>query len=224
MAYRRLVLYFQQGKFEVFKAAAHEISDEDSRLLTRPLQEANERCAGCTDSFTRIWSKRLLDDDSHTRARARHCLRIILASLFPSSLTAEMKHLLGQESRKARSRGRAVSCVELSLRTYQKEVEQHLQRTTHAVYSGVFAHEDEKQAKVTRRVFGRMATSTASKNVAFVRQLSVVPDMCFGWFAQSPTSRAFGKRTSALTMLVRTKSVQRLTSRSWLDCGATSKT
>eukprot|EP00959_Pyramimonas_sp_CCMP1952_P103375 2162051-Pyramimonas_sp.AAC.1 len=72
-----------------------------------------------------------------------------------------MKHLLGQESRKVRSRGRAVSCEELSKRTYQKVVSLRLQSATEIAKSAVLGNQDEEAGKRLRRVFGAMATKLA---------------------------------------------------------------
>ena len=115
---RRLVLYFEQPKFLIFGAVDPAASETNREAVKDSLQRKHMACSECVDSNTVRWLDRLSQEPS----RAIASLVLQLASSPVSSVRVEQKHLFGQESRKVRSRGRALGPSELMLRSYQKSV------------------------------------------------------------------------------------------------------
>lgn len=71
------------------------------------------------------------------RARAWRSLSNIAAAMRVCSAKVERKHLLGQECKAGKSRGRAPDCKTLGKRTYQKSVSEMANRLQAAVKKGV---------------------------------------------------------------------------------------
>ena len=77
-------------------------------------------CSRCVDrSFAGAWLDRLSSSEFE---RAVRCLNLQVAATLVCFVRAEKKHLLGQEMRKARSRGAALIATESGKRTYEKAV------------------------------------------------------------------------------------------------------
>ena len=112
---RRLRKYFEQPKFQIFGAVDPAASETNRVAVKDSLQRKSIACSECVDSNTVRWLHRL----SQQPSRARASLILQLASSPVSSIRVEKKHLLGQESRKVRSRGKALGPSELMLRSYQ---------------------------------------------------------------------------------------------------------
>ena len=97
--------------------------DADNATTESLLEKLRERarvCQSCVDANMRVWIGRL--SDPAVRRKALKALGATLAALPIASSGCERKHLLGQESRKTRTRGAALSATELAKRAYQKSV------------------------------------------------------------------------------------------------------
>jgi len=110
--WRRLVFYFEQPKFRIHEAVDDLRTPGEQRQVLDTLEEARIRCRRCVDrSFTQIWLRRFRNQALYLRAR--RSLRIHVAATPPSSVSVEKKHLLGQENKKLKARGRALTAMEL---------------------------------------------------------------------------------------------------------------
>jgi hypothetical protein len=154
VAYRRLVFYFEQPKFVILASACHELEEDAATEICNELRRKRETCNGCIDDFTGVWLDRLSDASAPLRKRARLSLQCKLAVTPMSSVAVERKHLLGQECRRPRSRGVALSAGELARRTYQKSASLMNKRQSDVVLANVLRG-------TPRRCFGRLATECA---------------------------------------------------------------
>ena len=108
------------------------------------------------DTCSQIWLGRL----SLNPLAAANALKAQLLATPISSIAVEKKHLHGQESRKVRSRGLAITADELPRRTYQKTIALDNRVRTQRVMKAVLPNAD-------RYAFGRFirAASTQKRNV-----------------------------------------------------------
>lgn len=121
IAYRRLVFAYEQPKFRLLASTSKRKAAAVAEADVADMNASRARCGQCIDkSFTGPWLDRLVSPSAGTRDRARFSLRVIAATTSPATIACEMLHLLGQETRKPRSRGPAVAAKELGIRTYVK--------------------------------------------------------------------------------------------------------
>lgn len=125
-AWRRLCFYYQQPKFEIFQACAGlEFNHFLARKVGNSILLRSSECPKCIDPlFSLPFAKQLADTSQHVSARAHRCLFRLLSCTKLSSSSCERKHLLGQESRLGRKRGRGLQCESMSKLTYRKSVKQ----------------------------------------------------------------------------------------------------
>ena len=156
VAYRRLVMYYDQPRYKLLTAGGIDTDDLDGQRLAR---HADLACRHCSDeNFSRVWAKRLMHPSARIRRLARVSLRTVLALLPLASVRAERKHLMGQESRKAKSRGAAPGAQELLERTYAKSLSLKHYRDCEAVKVAVLG-----DSHAARKRFGRMFAAAASR-------------------------------------------------------------
>jgi hypothetical protein len=124
-AWHRLVFTYDQPKYLIFEVCrGGEYDSGRVGLLAGGIRRRSEACSGCVDPFfARPWADRLLDHRPAVARKAHGCLQDVLSCLLVSSARCERKHLLGQETKGARRRGRALQCKTLSKVTYAKSVE-----------------------------------------------------------------------------------------------------
>lgn len=151
--WRRSVFYYEAAKFQVLQCADPALQDEDLTERVTRLRHLKLQCPQCIDSFTSVWLDRLLAERP-IASKARAALALIVAATPVTSVRVEKKHLLGQELRKVRSRGRAPTATELSKRTYVKSVSLANQRKTKFVEALVLKG-------IARRSFSRLARALA---------------------------------------------------------------
>jgi len=115
------VFYFEQAKFELMESVSLDFSWDRFTSELAALVEKRTKCRECIDMLTDSWLDRCLAPlESATCARGD--LRFIGATVFVATTACEMKHMLGQEVRKPKSRGAASKPIELGKRSYQKSV------------------------------------------------------------------------------------------------------
>ena len=121
LAYR-LVYVLDQPKYELLQVAyvpeagegVYFDVDRVRQVATR-LEAKREACSASVDvAFTAIWTHRLLHLGLGACRAAQHAICDMLASMRPTSIAVEKKHLLGQEAKPAK-RGSAVSCDRLGI-------------------------------------------------------------------------------------------------------------
>eukprot|EP00959_Pyramimonas_sp_CCMP1952_P385423 8077579-Pyramimonas_sp.AAC.1 len=119
--YYRVVFKFEQPKFMLFGICNHGVFDMGViRNVCWPLRDKRMECDCCTDEyFTDVWVERLLGADVVAK-RAWRSLCGLLTILKISSIKCEHQHLLGQELRSQKRRGRAPTAATLSKLTYAK--------------------------------------------------------------------------------------------------------
>ena len=117
-AWRRLVFYYKQPKFQVIAAADPSLGPSEGQRRLSELVASRRACGSCIDEFTSVWTDRLLAQPK----RAQACLDMLAAATPVCSAKVERKHLLGQEQRKARSRGLAPSATKLGKTSYLRGV------------------------------------------------------------------------------------------------------
>lgn len=112
-AYVRLVLYYKQSKFEVFQVCrSADYCKDFVGQVTRNMVSRSEACPTCVDPFFgKQWLSRL--QDVRTASKAHRTLCDMLPTLRVTSVRTEKKHLLGQETRLAKRRGRCLTVKEL---------------------------------------------------------------------------------------------------------------
>ena len=109
-------------------------------------------CSKCVDrSFIGAWLDRLSSSEFE---RAVRCLNLQVAATLVCSVRAEKKHLLGQEMRKARSRGAALTATELGKRTCEKAVATANTKKSESVLQDVLGD-------TSRRSFSRLVSALA---------------------------------------------------------------
>ena len=123
-AWRRLVFYYSLPKFQVLAAGDSGLSSAGRRELVEGLVAQGMECDKCIDPFTQAWLERLSSGSEAIRSKAVASLELHLAATSVCSVRVEKKHLLGQEVRKAKTRGPAPTAMELSKRSYEREVSQ----------------------------------------------------------------------------------------------------
>ncbi|CAK0897756.1 unnamed protein product, partial [Prorocentrum cordatum] len=151
VAWRRLVHYFGQPKFQLLQVCGDLVTDLEIDRIVAPLREKKARCEKCLDPFTDVWLSRLCDEEC--RLKAQEALRLQIASTPVSSVAVEKKHLLGQEIRKPKSRGRAVQGAQLVRQTHHKLTMKVNAQKTSDIQNRVL------KTAAARRSFGRLASS-----------------------------------------------------------------
>ena len=134
----RLVFRSDVPKNKLLVACNGPYDRDDFRRKLAPLYEMRERCASCVDrSFTGYYLDKCSASDAHCR-RVYSLLHAAIPCFPCSSTSEERKHILGQEVRAKRRRGRAVSAVTLAIKTYRKTVQAEMSRQTKRVQQEVF--------------------------------------------------------------------------------------
>ena len=146
--------YFDQPKFQVLCCGGPNIANASKQDLIGQLQRKLLVCDNCVDSFTQRWLNRLSDASGSVRARAMSALDMQVASTPVSSVRVEKKHLLGQETRKARTRGPAPSAEELGKRSYERSVTQAHDKKTKLVEKAVLG-------RTARKSFGQLVIAAS---------------------------------------------------------------
>jgi len=122
------------------------------RELVDGLRRSMIACSKRVDrSFSSVWLDRLSSSEFE---RAARCLNLQVAATLVCIVRAEKKHLLGQEMRKARSRGAALSATELGKRTYEKSIAIANTKKSESVLQDVLA-------ATSRSSFSRSASALA---------------------------------------------------------------
>ena len=101
------------------------------RAITRPIEEQRRNCEHCVDKYwTGVWLARCL---GHKARRAHASMRRLLATMRVTSKTCEQRHLLAQEARGPKRRGRAPACSTIAKISYMKGVQQEAQTMSERV-------------------------------------------------------------------------------------------
>ena len=122
--YHRLVLIFIDPRWQVFGVCEDTVfNSAQVKHKFDPLLFRMQSWPRCKDvSFAWPWIQRLSDPDVQVRRKAHRCLTSLVPCLPVSAVRCEKKHLLGQETRAQKRRGKALSCKVLSKVTYSKSV------------------------------------------------------------------------------------------------------
>lgn len=139
-AWRRLVFYFEDARFQLFKACTPDQGDSftyDSAHVDSTMTSVQQRfssCPACLDSsfaqeMLRMWSRYAL--------HAYQMLSGIRQHMCIGSGVVERVHLLGQELKPAKSRGVAVCARVLGERTYIKSAVQERKQKRDLVHEHV---------------------------------------------------------------------------------------
>lgn len=136
-SYHRLVFIFLDPRWKLFGVC--ESTSFDSALVKHivdPLLELVRTCDRCRDVyFAWPWLRRLSDDDVQIRSKAHRCLTSVVPTLPVSAIRCEKKHLLGQETRAQKRRGKALACKTLMKVTYAKSVHGGWKRVREIVFA-----------------------------------------------------------------------------------------
>ncbi len=81
VAYRRLVLYFIQPKFDVLAATQKDVRPDDIEGIEGPIRERLKHCKACSEYYTTVWLARLSGRRARVMAKARDALRVQVAEL-----------------------------------------------------------------------------------------------------------------------------------------------
>ena len=84
-AYLRLVVYYAQGKFEIFEGSHELFCFQTAQRVAQSLVDRHAACDTCVDRFTLVWARRVLDRRLPRAHRAHRNLCEILATLFVAS-------------------------------------------------------------------------------------------------------------------------------------------
>lgn len=144
--------YRSQGKFKILTSVDVDLPSECADAILNDLvalRDNTEECGECLETYTKIWLGRLRSPHGHTRTCAREALQCQIASVPITSVSVEMVHILGEECRKPKSRGRALGPVELSKRSFIKVVGAANRRDSEAALR-------DELGSARRQVFGRM--------------------------------------------------------------------
>ena len=159
-AEQRLVHYYRQPKFQIFASCnAGEFSSTLVNRVCNPIAQKAEACPKCVDAaFSKPWAVRLLNANSPRRLRAHRMLCGMLIAIDNNTTKCERLHLLGQETRFHRRRGRCLTAAKLGKVTYAK----HVRKESFALRQEVLRkHLPRTQL---RRSFGQMVTSFRAKS------------------------------------------------------------
>lgn len=120
----RFVHSYDQPKFRLFEVCRDaELNDWLLDQCVRPILESHAACPSCVDElFSLKWAQRLMSECRPVALRAHRCLRNMLALAPTSSARCERKHIIGQDTRAARHRGRNLKPKTLAKVTYVRSV------------------------------------------------------------------------------------------------------
>ena len=126
--YYRLVFRYGDPKFLLLTACAPVYQADAVTRALAPLYQKRQACSDCVDkTFTDPWLDKLNVPEGQ-RKRKYDFIRRALPVYPVTTLVDEKQHLMGQEIREPKRRGRTVSPFHLTLKTYRKVVQQHLRR------------------------------------------------------------------------------------------------
>ena len=120
--WRRLVFNVQVPKLEMLCVVSKAETPRQVQPMLEGLKRRSEQCQDCVCMFTKTWMSRLMTDDSACEALTS--CRDLVATLPVITSKCERKHLLGQDCKPGRRRGRALHPRKLSQRSYAKSVQQ----------------------------------------------------------------------------------------------------
>ena len=145
-AWWRLIFKYNVSKFAVLEVSrVRNWSRAAVQRVVEPLVQRGQICGSCIDPFTRIWAPRLLHHSDAIARRAHDVIRNKTASIPVSAGPAERKHLIGQESKATKSRGRARKAKTLSKFSYVKWNQQLSKRKRERALSRVLGDKITKQ-------------------------------------------------------------------------------
>jgi len=123
-AWHRLVFAYDQPKFQLFNACAGNAYDAClAREVCEPILRSMQTCPDCVDPcFSVPWVRRLHDPRDAVARKAHMALSDIMSAAPVCSARCERKHLLGQDTRTPKRRGRALKIASLSKVTHCKSV------------------------------------------------------------------------------------------------------
>ena len=126
--YYRLVFRYGDPKLLLLTACAPVYQADAVTRALAPLYQKRQACSDCVDkTFTDPWLDKLNVPEGQ-RKRKYDFIRRALPVYPVTTLVDEKQHLMGQEIRAPKRRGRTVSPFHLTLKTYRKVVQQHLRR------------------------------------------------------------------------------------------------
>jgi len=148
-AKQRLVWYFKQGRFEILQVAKSVVYNAALvRQVTEPLRFRGEQCSRCVEHFTKVWIKRLEDNDEAKAAKAHTAVGEMTALMAVCGAKVENKHTVGQNFKK--KKGRTLTAVGLGKQTYKKSATSTWARRRDHVVKRVLGSN-----KKTLRLFGQ---------------------------------------------------------------------
>ena len=149
-AWRRLVFGYDQPKYKIFAVCQYS-NMHHWRSAAEALRAEVEHCGDCVDpGFTKVWLSRLLSADLHTAKKAQRCLTQMLPCLPVCAAKCERKHLLGQQTRQVKKRGKGFLAQTVSKITYVKSVKKAAARAKEHVVQDVLGND-----KKVIRAFGQ---------------------------------------------------------------------
>ena len=103
-------------------------NDDDEAVAkgSADILQQHRTCPDCVGDFGLIWSRRLANQP--TRRAAKRRLKELIGATSLTSRRCEAKHLLGQETRLRKRRGRGKSVLEIQALTFRKEVRERYRR------------------------------------------------------------------------------------------------
>ena len=148
MCYRRLVFYVEQPKFDMVSAFGPYVSSARTEERVHALRETRARCEQYVDEqFTRVWLDRCSQVIS--KKRVGPSLRLMIATTPIAAVAVDANHILGQEVRRPRARGKPAGPEELSKRTYLQLLGIGNQRRSEALLRAL------RGENTKREVFGK---------------------------------------------------------------------
>ena len=130
--WRRTEFYYSDSRFTIFDACFAASPEYDADTVNRVVQsltEKAEQCAQCLDDATAVVLRML----KKAPARAVRCIFDLGCVAAVQSAPVEKQHLLGQETRSTRKRGRALSAQQLAAHSFRSSIIQHGKRKADGV-------------------------------------------------------------------------------------------
>ena len=134
--FHRLVFIYLDPRWKLFGVCEGTIFDDTLiKHIVDPLLAQMQTCPRCKDLFFAWpWLQRLSHGDVEIRRKAYRCLMSVVPTLPVSAVKCEKKHLLGQETRAQKRRGKALACKTLMKVTFAKSVHGAWKRAREIVF------------------------------------------------------------------------------------------
>ena len=129
----RMVFNFKHPKYLVMNASQK--TEEEAGRAGADILRKRKRCGECLDDFSEIWSERL--ENPAKGRKAIDSLRNIIAATPLTAGEVERKHLIGQETRFKKRRGRGKTAPNLQAFTFRKSIRLHFERKRYRVEKSV---------------------------------------------------------------------------------------